>query len=49
MLLSAALGAAVERTLVRPFDPSDHLPVVLITLGLFLLVNAVAGDIWNYS
>ena len=49
MLLSAVLGALIERTLVRPFDPNDHLPVVLITLGLFLIVNAVAGDIWNYQ
>ena len=36
MVLSAGLGAIVERVLVRPFDPDDHLPVVLITLGLFL-------------
>ena len=49
MLVSAAIGAAVERALVRPFDPDDHLPVVLITLGLFLIINAVAGDIWNYQ
>jgi len=49
MLISAAIGAAVERALVRPFDPADHLPVVLITLGLFLIINAVAGDIWNYQ
>ena len=49
MLISAGLGALVERTLVRPFDPDDHLPVVLITLGLFLILNAVAGDIWNYQ
>lgn len=49
MAISALLGATIERTLVRPFDPSDHLPVVLITLGLFLIINAVAGDIWNYQ
>ncbi len=49
MGVSAIIGAAVERALVRPFDPDDHLPVVLITLGLFLLINAVAGDIWNYQ
>ena len=49
MAVSAVIGAAVERALVRPFDPDDHLPVVLITLGLFLLINAVAGDIWNYQ
>ena len=49
MGVSAVIGAAVERALVRPFDPDDHLPVVLITLGLFLIINAVAGDIWNYQ
>jgi len=35
--------------LIRPFDPTDHLPVVLITLGVFLILNAVAGEIWNYQ
>jgi branched-chain amino acid transport system permease protein len=49
MVISAGLGALIERALVRPFDPDDHLPVVLITLGLFLILNAVAGDIWNYQ
>ena len=49
MVLSAGLGVLIERTLTRPFDPEDHLPVVLITLGLFLIINAVAGDIWNYQ
>jgi branched-chain amino acid transport system permease protein len=49
MAITAGLGALVERTLTRPFDPADHLPVVLITLGLFLIINAVAGDIWNYQ
>jgi branched-chain amino acid transport system permease protein len=49
MAISAALGAAIERVLLRPFDPSDNLPVVLITLGLFLVLNAVAGEIWNYQ
>ncbi len=49
MIFAAALGAFFERTLIRPFDPADHLPVVLITLGLFLIINAVAGVIWNYE
>ena len=49
MIISAAAGAAIERVLIRPFDPSDHLPVVLITLGLFLILNAIAGYIWNYQ
>ncbi len=49
MVVSGGIGMLIERALVRPFDPTDHLPVVLITLGLFLIINAVAGDIWNYQ
>jgi len=49
MILAAALGMAIERTMLRSFDPTDHLPVVLITLGVFYIVNAFAGDIWNYQ
>ncbi len=49
MAISAAVGAAIERVLIRPFDPTDHLPVVLITLGIFLLLNSVAGYLWNFN
>ena len=49
MVFAAVLGAVLERVLIRPFDPEDHLPVVLITLGLFLIINAVAGVVWNYE
>ncbi len=49
MIISAAAGSAIERVLIRPFDPSDHLPVVLITLGLFLILNAFAAFIWNVN
>ena len=49
MVVSGLIGIGIERTLIRPFDPTDHLPVVLITLGLFLIINAIAGDIWNYQ
>ncbi len=49
MAISAVVGMMIERILIRPFDPSDHLPVVLITLGVFLILNAVAGEIWNYQ
>ena len=49
MAISAAAGAAIERVLIRPFDPTDHLPVVLITLGIFLVLNALAGYLWNFN
>lgn len=49
MAISAAAGASIERVLIRPFDPTDHLPVVLITLGIFLILNSVAGYLWNFN
>lgn len=49
MVLSALLAAVIERVLIRPFDPADHLPLVIITLGLFLVINAVAGMIWGFD
>ena len=49
MLISAAAGALIERVLIRPFDPSDHLPLVIITLGLFLVFGALAGIIWRFD
>ncbi len=49
MLLSAVLAAGIERTLIRPFDPQDHLPLVIITLGLFLGINAIAGIVWRFD
>jgi branched-chain amino acid transport system permease protein len=49
MAVTAVLAAVLERTLIRPFDPSNHLPLVIITLGLFLLINALAGMVWGYD
>ena len=49
MVLTAILAAGVERTLIRPFDPKDHLPLVIITLGLFLAINAFAGIVWRFD
>lgn len=49
MILSGVAAAGIERTLIRPFDPSDHLPLVIITLGLFLAINAIAGIIWRFD
>ncbi len=49
MLITAVLAAVIERTLIRPFDPADHLPLVIITLGLFLVINSAAGIIWQFN
>jgi len=49
MIISMLFAAATERTLIRPFDPADHLPLVIITLGLFLAINSLAGIIWRFD
>jgi branched-chain amino acid transport system permease protein len=49
MLISAVAAAGIERVLIRPFDPADHLPLVIITLGLFLAINAFVGIVWRFS
>ncbi len=47
MLITAAIGSGIERAFIRPFDPSDHLPLVIVTLGLFLGINALDTIIWG--
>jgi len=49
-MATSALGAAViERTLIRPFDPRNHLAITIVTLGLLLVLNSMAGVIWGYD
>jgi branched-chain amino acid transport system permease protein len=49
MLLSAIAAAIIERVLIRPFDPSNHLAIVIVTLSLFLILDAIAGVIWAFD
>lgn len=41
------LGAVVERVLVRPVEGGPPLNAVIVTLGLFVLIEAVAGMIFG--
>jgi branched-chain amino acid transport system permease protein len=41
------LGAIVERVLVRPVEGGPPLNAVIVTLGLFVLLEALAGMIWG--
>lgn len=49
MLFSAACAAGIERVVIRPFDPSNHLAITIVTLSLFLMLNALAGVIWAFD
>ncbi len=42
-------GMAVERVIIRPVEGGRPLNVVIVTLGLFILVNALAGWIWGFT
>ena len=41
------LGALVERTIIRPVEGAPPLNAVIVTLGLLILLEAVAGMIWG--
>jgi len=47
VVTTAALAAGIERVLIRPFDPSNHLPLVIVTLGLFLVLNSFVAVAWG--
>lgn len=41
-------GAAIERLLIRPVSGGDNpLPIVIVTIGLFLALNSLAAWIWG--
>jgi branched-chain amino acid transport system permease protein len=42
-----ALGAVAERLLVRPVENAPPLNAVILTLGLYTLLVAIAGMIWG--
>ncbi len=42
-------GMLVERVLIRPVEGGNPLSLVIVTLGLFIVVNAVAGWIWGFT
>jgi branched-chain amino acid transport system permease protein len=46
MVIASAFGAAVEGVLVQPLERRNPLTVVIISLGLFLILNSLASDIW---
>jgi branched-chain amino acid transport system permease protein len=43
------LGAVVERVLIRPVEHAPPINAVIVTLGLYILLVAIAGMIWGNS
>jgi branched-chain amino acid transport system permease protein len=40
-------GVAVERVLIRPFEQTSQLTIVIVTIGLLITLNGLAGWIWS--
>jgi len=43
LLFAAALGIVLERVFMRPVQQSSHLNQIMVTLGLFMVLNGAAG------
>jgi branched-chain amino acid transport system permease protein len=49
LMVSAIIGALIYLTFMNRVQSSDHLIQIVITLGLFLIINGVAGLIWGHQ
>ena len=47
--ISALLGIAVERIIIRPAMRAPHFNVFIITLGLSIVMKVLAGLIWGHD
>jgi branched-chain amino acid transport system permease protein len=48
-VLSFLAGMAIERSLIRHFEGGETLTLVIVTLGMFILLNSLAGWIWGFE
>ncbi len=48
IFLSFLIGMSVQRIVIRPVQGAPLLTIVIVTLGLFLGFNSLAGFIWGY-
>ena len=49
LAISFIAGMVIERVVIRPFEGGDQLTLVIVTLGLFILLNSLAGWIWGFG
>src|SRR5829696_3202197 len=46
---SFAGGMLIERAIIRPVEGQDPLTILIVTLGLFILINSAAGWTWGFE
>jgi len=49
LIVSFAGGMVIERLLIRPVENAPVLAAVIVTIGLLLIFNSVAGWIYSYT
>src|SRR5215210_5253472 len=49
LALSFLGGMVIERAIIRPVEGGEVLTLVIVTLGLYILVNSFAGWIWGFG
>jgi len=49
LAISFVGGMLIERVIIRPVEGGEVLTVVIVTLGLYILVNSLAGWIWGFG
>jgi branched-chain amino acid transport system permease protein len=47
LVIAFAGGVAVERVLIRPVEQTSVLAIVIVTIGLLIALNGLAGWIWG--
>jgi branched-chain amino acid transport system permease protein len=48
MTVSMIAGMVIQQIVIRPVQHASELTIVIVTLGLFLAFNSLAGWIWGY-
>ena len=49
LAVSFVAGMVIERVLMRPVEGGETLTLVIVTLGLFIFLNSLAGWIWGFG
>jgi branched-chain amino acid transport system permease protein len=48
LAIAFVAGVAIQRIIIRPVETAPILTIVIVTLGLLVILNSVAGWIWTY-
>lgn len=48
VIAAFGIGVAIERIVIRPVRHGSSLTLVIVTLGLFIALNGLAGWIWGF-